>query len=117
MPRCVTSQLARRLDEIGTSGHRAVLWLLAAIESLLKELGRERNHRPVEKITFMSFHVSEGGLEGLLPSPRGVHRRSRAMATSSVTSTISPLTGDSRPPPVPSKPMPERVGSANCTEV
>ena len=41
----------------------------------------------------MSFDVSEGGLEGLLPSPRAVHRRSRAMATSSVTSTISRLTG------------------------
>ena len=38
----------------------------------------------------MSFHVSEGGLEGLLPSPRGLHRRPRAMATSGVTSTISP---------------------------
>ncbi len=42
--------------------------------------------------------VSEGGLEGLLPSPRGPHRRPRAMATSGVTSTISPLTGDRRPP-------------------
>ena len=47
----------------------------------------------------MSFHVSEGGLEGLLPSPPGIHRRPRAMAASGVTSTISPLTGDSRPPP------------------
>ncbi len=43
----------------------------------------------MDTITFMSFHVSEGGLEGLLPSPRRVHRRPRAMATSSVTSTIS----------------------------
>ena len=41
----------------------------------------------------MTQTVSEGGLEGLLPSPRAVHRRSRAMATSSVTSTISRLTG------------------------
>ncbi len=42
----------------------------------------------------MSFHVSEGGLEGLLPSPRGVHRRPRVMATSSVTalSAQSPST-------------------------
>ncbi len=53
----------------------------------------------LDRMRFMSFHVlSEGGLEGLLPSPRGPHRRPRAMATSGVTSTISPLTGDSRPP-------------------
>ena len=48
----------------------------------------------------MSFHVSEGGLEGLLPSPRGVHRWSRAMATSGVTSTISAPTDGTRPLPV-----------------
>ena len=47
----------------------------------------------------MSFHVSEGGLEGLLPSPEGVHRWSRAMATSGVTSTISAPTDGTRPPP------------------
>ena len=36
-------------------------------------------------------------IEGLLPSPRGVHRRSRAVATSGLTSAISSLTGNSRP--------------------
>ena len=36
----------------------------------------------------MLFHVSEGGLDGLLPSPRRVHGRPRAMATSGVTSTL-----------------------------
>jgi hypothetical protein len=34
----------------------------------------------------MSFHVSEGGLEGLLPSPRRCHRWPRALATSGMTS-------------------------------
>ena len=38
----------------------------------------------------MSFHVSEGGPEWLLPSPLGTHRRPRAMATSGVTSTFRP---------------------------
>jgi len=42
---------------------------------------------------------SQEGLGGLLPSPRRVHRRSRAVATSGVTTTVSPLTGDHQPPP------------------
>ena len=53
----------------------------------------------------MSFHVSEGGLEGLLPSPRGVHRRPRAVASSGVTSMIIP----------PAQIDPERSGSAPTT--
>ncbi len=36
-------------------------------------------------------------IEWLLPSPLEIHRRPRAVATSGVTSTISPLTGESRP--------------------
>ena len=48
----------------------------------------------------MSFHVSEGGLEGLLPSPPGIHRRTRTMAASGVTSTISAPTDGTRPLPV-----------------
>ena len=65
-----------------------------------KALGPSRaTAEQVATITFMSFHVSEGGLEGLLPSPRRRHRRSRAVATSGVTSTVrSLLTRDSRPP-------------------
>ena len=52
----------------------------------------------LDRMCFMSFHVSEGGLEGLLPSPARVHRRPRAVATSGVTSTFTPLTGDWRAP-------------------
>ena len=47
----------------------------------------------------MSFHVSEGDLKGYSPPPGG-SSRSRAMATSSVTSTISAPTDGTRPLPV-----------------
>jgi hypothetical protein len=48
--------------------------------------------RPAEGDAFHVIScVSEGGLEGLLPSPRRHHRRSRAMAASGVTGTISQL--------------------------
>ena len=57
----------------------------------------------------MSFHVSEGGLEGLLPSPRRVHRRPRAMAASGVTSTIIRLIRYNRPPRDQSTPPHDRV--------
>jgi hypothetical protein len=46
----------------------------------------------------MSFHVSERGLEGLLPSPRRRHRWPRTVAKSRVSSSLTPLTGDGRPP-------------------
>ena len=51
--------------------------------------------------TLANTHSSVGGgdLKGY-PLPPGVHRRPRAVATSGVSSTISPLTGDSWLPAV-----------------
>ena len=74
---------------------------------LLLALGRDRvpglrhtgspNRLPLDETTFLSFHVSEGRLEWLLPPPRRRHRWPRAVATSGVTSTLWSLTRYSRP--------------------
>ena len=59
------------LDEIGTSDKGPFSALRRDRIHHVKHQAAKGYHRPVEKTTFMSFHVSEGDLKGYSPPPGG----------------------------------------------
>ena len=78
---------------------------------------------PIDRIKNSDQHfypVSEGGLEGLLPSPPGVYRRARTMAASGVTSTIPHGRASAAPRTIPkpaSTPYAPGAGSSSSPNV
>ena len=81
---------------------RAALYQTLRLRITYRRVGDAEELKLKASFRAWTWSVSEGGLEGLLPSPWGVHYRSRAEATSGVTCTISPLTGGAvgRPPKI-----------------